>query len=171
MSDDGLRPAALVGEALTSLEESLAILGHSADRNELLPTQGSLAMAYLRAGDQDRARQIAGEVLRRIRSLGRPMGHATLEGWSGMTEVVMQSLQAEPRSGPLQTQARVSVRHLQRQAAVFPIAIPRYRYWQGQLRLLEGRDPTPALKQGLEMARILGMNPEIARLESALASG
>ncbi|HZL18607.1 MAG TPA: hypothetical protein VFG23_12770, partial [Polyangia bacterium] len=160
-----------VGEALTSLEESLAILGHGADRNELLPTQGSLAMAYLRAGDQDRARQIAGEVLRQIRSLGRPMGHATLEGWSGMTEVVMQSLRAEPRSGPLQTQARVSVRHLRRQAAVFPIAIPRYRYWQGQLRLLEGRDPTPALKQGLEMARILGMNPEIARLESALASG
>jgi class 3 adenylate cyclase len=157
-------------EALTSLEESLAILGHGADRNELLPTQGSLAMAHLHAGNQDRAQEVAGEVLRQIRSLGRPMGHATLEGWSGMTAVVMQSLRAEPRSGPLQTQARAAVRHLRRQAAVFPIAIPRYRYWQGQLRLLEGRDPTPALKRGLEVARLLGMNPEIRRLEAALAS-
>jgi hypothetical protein len=103
-----------------------------------------------------------------MRDLGRPMGHGTLEGWSGITEVLVSAFETDPRSHLLSEQSRMAVRYLKRQAAVFPIATPRYRYWQGRLRLAKGRDPTGVLNRGLGAARTMGMPSETERLRDAL---
>jgi hypothetical protein len=143
-------------------------LDKSADRNEVLPTKGGLALALFRAHRREAAIASAGAVLKEMRDLGRPMGHGTLEGWSGITEVLVSALEADPRSRLLNEHSRMAVRYLKRQAAVFPIAIPRYRYWQGRLRLAKGRDPIHALTRGLGAAQTMGMPPETERLRAAL---
>jgi hypothetical protein len=157
-----------VAEPLVLLEESMSLLDKSADRNEVLPTKGGLALALFRAQRRDSAIASAGAVLKEMRDLGRPMGHGTLEGWSGITEVLVSALELDPRSRFLNDQARTAVRYLRRQASVFPIATPRYRYWQGRLRLAQGRDPTRALNRGLGAAQVMGMPPEAMRLREAL---
>jgi class 3 adenylate cyclase len=157
-----------VAEPLGLLEESMSLLAKSADRNEVLPTKGGLALALFRAHRQEAAIASASAVLREMRDLGRPMGHGTMEGWSGITEVLVSALELDPRSRRLTEQARTAVRYLRRQAAVFPIATPRYRYWQGRFRLAKGRDPTHALNRGLGAARAMGMEPETERLRDAL---
>ena len=157
-----------VAEPLGLLEESMSLLDKSADRNEVLPTKGGLALAQFRAHRREAAIASAGALLREMRDLGRPMGHGTLEGWSGITEVLVSALELDPRSRSLREQARMAVRFLRRQAMVFPIATPRYRYWQGRFRLAQGRDPTGALNRGLGAARTMEMRLETERLRDAL---
>jgi hypothetical protein len=157
-----------VAEPLGLLEESMSLLDKSADRNEVLPTKGGLALAQFRAHRREAAIASAGALLREMRDLGRPMGHGTLEGWSGITEVLVSALELDPRSRSLREQARMAVRFLRRQAMVFPIATPRYRYWQGRFRLAQGRDPTGALNRGLGAARTMEMRLETERLSDAL---
>jgi class 3 adenylate cyclase len=157
-----------VAEPLGLLEESMSLLDKSADRNEVLPTKGGLALALFRADRREAAIASAAAVLKEMRDLGRPMGHGTLEGWSGITEVLVSAFETDPRSHLLSEQSRMAVRYLKRQAAVFPIATPRYRYWQGRLRLAKGRDPTGVLNRGLGAARTMGMPSETERLRDAL---
>ena len=128
--------AGKVAEARESLARSCELIANSTDRTAALSTQGSLALAHTLSGDQAAGRALARETLNELRAITRPVGHATLEGLSDVAEVMIDALAREPSADAL-ADARTSVGLLRRQAAVFPIATPSFRYWQARLRALE----------------------------------
>jgi class 3 adenylate cyclase len=153
-----------IPEALDLLTRSAALIAGRRDRTAELSTSGSLALAYARSGDTPRALDLAHRTIGDVWAIRRPMGHAMLEGLSALAEVALSALAATPRSPSIAADARTAVALLRRQAGVFPIAVPRYRYWQARLREMSGRNPARVLRSGLVAATALGMPTEVARL-------
>jgi hypothetical protein len=57
---------------------------------------------------------------------------------------------------------------LRRQAFVFPIAVPGYRYWGARLARTEGRNGVRLLHRGLDAATALQMPDDVQRFRDAL---
>jgi class 3 adenylate cyclase len=157
--------AGTVGDARQHLSRSLELIVDSTDRTAALSTQGSLALAEVLSGERERGLALAKGTLKELAAISRPMGHAMLEGLSDVAEVTIDELARAPRSPTAFADARIAVGLLRRQAIVFPIATPSFRYWQSRLRAIEGRDGTGPLRRGLRSARALGMAGEARRFE------
>ncbi len=133
-----------VPEAREHLSRSLELIVESNDRTAALSTQGSLALAHALGGDRERGLALAREALSELAAIGRPMGHAMLEGLSDVAEVMIDELARESRAPAALKDARTGLKHLRPQARGLPIAAPSVRYWQS--RLARSRGATRSLR-------------------------
>lgn len=121
------------------LERALDALGDTQASNETLPALGLLALARFRSGDRPGAYQATLDGLSLMETVGRPTGHAMLEGYAALTEVAFHALLEDRTSPTWQTAFDQCLSGLNRYRWVFPIGVPRYRIWLGLSQALHGR--------------------------------
>ena len=155
-------------EARDSFARSEALLVNSPDLTAALTTRGSLTLAQWLCGDEEGGHTLAKGTLNEVRAISRPMGHAMTTGLAHLAEVMVRTFARDRRSSDARADARAAVALLRRQAFVFPIAVPAYRYWGARLAQAEGRNGTPLLRRGLAAATALGMAANAQRLRDAL---
>ena len=162
------RPA----EAAWRLDQALQRLGETAALNERIPIIGPLALARRRLGEETAADETAREGLVLVGSVFRPAGHATLEGYSALTEVLLDRWRAVPHSPASRRVAAGCLRVLQRYRATFPIGEPRYQVWLGRYWQIAGRNrlARASFLRAASAARRLGMPWDEAQSLEALAS-
>ncbi len=155
------------GDACDLLARSVELVANGTDPTALLSTQCSLAYAYRRIGDEGVARDLATRTLNEIRAISLPMGHAMTAGLSHLADVIVTVFEQNRSSPVAAADARSAVALLRRQALVFPIAVPSYRYWQAMLERIRGGSGGRSLRIGLETARALEMPAEARRIADA----
>ena len=148
---------------------SEALLANGTDPTAALSTRGSLALAHGPCGDVQAGYTLAKRTLNELRAISRPMGHAMTTGLAHLAEVMVEALARDPRSSEARAAARATVGLLRRQAFVFPIAVPAYRYWAARLARSEGRNGVRLLRRGLAAATALEMTADVQRLRDALS--
>ena len=141
------------------LEHALEALGGTKASNETLPALGLLALARYRCGDRASAYEAALEGLSLMETVGRPTGHAMLEGYAALTEVAFHALLEDRTSPTWQTAFDQCLSGLNRYRWVFPIGVPRYRIWLGLSQALQGRfrHSRKNLERACDAAKRLGM--------------
>ena len=156
--------------AAERLETALEVHGDSVLLNERLPIVGSLALARLLQGETVAAHDTAQDGLTLLARVQRPLGHATLEGYSGLTQVVLDALAANQSSAHWQRAAKLCLRALERYRSVFPIGQPRYLLWRSHFLHLTGRPGASkaSRKRAVSGAKRLGMSWEEAQCADAL---
>ncbi len=161
-------------EAERLLERSLAQVAASFDRTEAISTWGSLAVVRLGREDITGAVAAARECLDLIAAVERPVGHVTLEGYSGAAEALLAAREAATRgtdeARELITLSRHAVALLGKYRKVFPIGEPRFCLMRGRGLWLDGREGRAAAswRRGLRAARRLGMGGELGLLRAQL---
>ncbi len=146
-----------VDGAIAYLEEAAAIsdvIGHT-DR---IWVHGVLAVAQLRAGQPDLARQAAAAAQALIDE-SMPDAFYALEGYSGVAETGVMLWDPETESGRA---ARKSLKGIKQFANFFPVGRPRALLWEGVYHCRRGR-PDKGLKlwrKGLDLARELALRYE-----------
>ena len=159
--------------AVQYLEQASAYLTGSTAANETLPAVGLLALARYRCGDRTRAFQAALDGFSMIDDVGRPTGHAMLEGYAALTEVSFHALLQEPESATWQSAFAQCLNGLNRFQRVFPIGKPRYRIWRGLEQTLHGHGKASRTQfaSAKASADYLGMPWEGELASMALAVG
>ena len=161
--------AGVLDEARDVFVRSEALLANGIDPTAALSTRCSLALAHGLCGDVRAGYTLAKRTLNEVRAISRPMGHAMTTGLAHLAEVMIEVLARDPRSGDARSDARATVGLLRRQAFVFPIAVPGYRYWGARLARIEGRNGMRFLRRGLDAATALDMTADVQRLRDALS--
>ena len=160
--------AGVLDEARDLLVRSEALVANGTDPTAALSTRGSLALAHCLCGDVQAGYKLANRTLNEVRTISRPMGHAMTTGLAHLAEVMVEAFARDPRSSDARADARAAVGLLRRQAFVFPIAVPSYRYWGARLARTEGRNGNRLLRRGLAAAIALEMTADVQRLGDAL---
>ena len=119
-------------DAVRHLTTALDRLGETAALNERIPVTGLLALAILRTGEPWAARAKAREGLSLIAQIKRPIGHAALEGYSALAEVVFDAWRTDPAASNWPREARRCLEVLLKYRRAFPIGAARYWFWRGQ---------------------------------------
>jgi class 3 adenylate cyclase/tetratricopeptide (TPR) repeat protein len=154
-----------IEEAITQLKAALDLYADNIDRTSIITTFGLLALAYLRQGEQQLARQAADTTVKIIADAS-PTSHSLLEGYAGVAEVYLALWKAD-RSNPhastsefkIPESAKHACRALHRYARIFPIGQPRAWLCQGLYNWLSGK-PSQAYKawqKSLSLAEQLHM--------------
>jgi tetratricopeptide (TPR) repeat protein len=136
--------------------------------NQELPSQisnyGLLAVAHLRQGNTQRAREAAETAARLLQSVPVPAAYYLLEGYSGFAEVYLtlweQSGGQTPAARrPLVQHTRQACDALAQYARLFAIGQPRMLLWRGLHIWLNGRphQAHQTWQAGLDAARSLHM--------------
>jgi hypothetical protein len=106
---------------------------------------------------------------------------ADFEGYASVTEVFLTLWQNDANTGILkqinysmeqcQTAARRALKSMEKYAHIYELAQPRAHYLRGWLTALEGKSPEAIQiwKNGLQIAQVLGMRYEEARLHHILS--
>jgi tetratricopeptide (TPR) repeat protein len=168
--------AARAGEAqraVVLLEEARASLAGARNANEVLETDGILALARFQEGDVDGAEEAARGSLELARAVKIPTSHGTLAGIVGSLEVVAALRARRPHDPGWKALTRATLDTLRRYRRTFAVAEPAYFHWRGVARTHDG-DPRGAAsdwRHGLERALALEMHGDAARLRRALATG
>lgn len=153
------------------LDEALGLLGETAAANERISIIGPLALACVRTGHADRGNALLKDGLIVMAAMKRPVGHATLEGYSSLTEVSLHAWREHPGHAALRDQVRFALRGLRRYQSVFPVGDPRYRLWRGHWHAMRGEDHRAHtyFRWGKTVAERRGMAWEAGRCEQALS--
>jgi hypothetical protein len=160
--------AGLLEEARDLFVRSEALLANGADPTAALSTRGSLALAHRLCADVQVGCTLAKRTLNELRGIRVPMGHAMTTGLVHLAQVTVEAFALEPGSSAARTDAQAAVALLRRQAFMFPIAVPGYRYWSARLAQTKGRSGMRLLRRGLDAATTLEMTADIQRLRDAL---
>jgi hypothetical protein len=126
-------------EAARHLSTALDRLGQTAALNERIPVIGLLALAILRGGEVWAARAKAREGLALLAQVKRPIGHAALEGYSALAEVVFDAWRTDPAASDWGLEERRCLDVLRRYRDAFPIGEARFWLWHGHYHELAGR--------------------------------
>ncbi len=156
-------------QAVLQLKISLESLGETAALNERLPALGVLAYAQFRMGDVWSARATAREGLAQARRVRRPIGHATLEGYSSLFAVALECWREE-RSPEWRSAMKLLLRLLRRHHGSFAIGEPRYHLHAGEYQRTAGATGAAreSYQRGAAAAARLGMPWEEQRCREAL---
>jgi hypothetical protein len=127
-----------------------------------------LGLAYLRAGEPERARQAAEQSVARIRKV-RGAVYPTVMGYAAVAEVLLELSALSPSDRGLARAARRAVVDLERLTFLFPYGVPVARRYRGQLRALQGRAAGPTLAKAAAEAEALSMPFEAAQAWALLA--
>lgn len=139
-------------------------------RTEQLTCSGLLARAYLRRGETERALEAAEQTLEWLGG-EPPAVYYPLWSICGAAEVFFTLAEHGREPAPLAS-ARVLAKLLRAHGRMFPICIPRARYYQGRLEALRQRPDRAAelWREGLETARRFEMTFDQGLLERAAMS-
>ena len=176
-------------EAVTHLQEALQHLDETSARNERFNTLGLLALAQLRAGDEWAACATARAPITELKKdldtwtslvqwLKRPISHATLEGYSALFTVALESWENHRVMDYSDVQTCLYV--LRRLGRVFRIARPRCCLHEGDVHRAKGALAAARASYSRGKAHVLAMSPtapdtevamprELKRCEEALA--
>ncbi len=165
-ANDGRRAVGLVEEARVGLEGTR-------NSNEMLETDGVLALALLRAGDLDGAEEAARRALDVAVAMRVPTSHGTLSGLVGALEVVFAARRAHPQEPEWTARTDAALRALRWYRFMFNVAEPAHLYWRGLARLERGdaRGASADWREGLRRAEAAELADDAARLRSALSMG
>jgi len=147
-------------EAVLHLEDALA-LQEAADAPSAINTRGLLALALLRAGQRARALEAAVSATESLQGVV-PRLFALHAGTAGVTEAWLGLWRAAERACEDASQLRAATRkaldHFAAFSRVFPIGLPRFKVYEGEALMLEGRRDRAigSWETGLSEARRLG---------------
>ncbi|HEU0295921.1 MAG TPA: adenylate/guanylate cyclase domain-containing protein [Anaerolineales bacterium] len=165
--------------AVPMLEEALQILEEIPNIASSINTNGTIALAYLRLGQNDKALQYAGKVLKLAENLS-PTVYSLDVGFSAVAEVYFHlwesALQDSSRKldpEPLRSSALKAIKLVRSFEKVFPIGQPHTPFYQGWYEWLSG-DNQKAVKlwnKSLEAAQKFRMLYEegLVRLKLGMA--
>ncbi|HAV78818.1 MAG TPA: hypothetical protein DCX53_15820 [Anaerolineae bacterium] len=164
-------------DAVKSLEEALRILDETPNLASLAETNGQLALAYLRLGQDAKAREYVERVIE-IMGNTSPTVYSMNIGFAAVADVAFalwdKSLHASPQptvdSDQYKLLAEKSIKLLKAFQAVFPIGQPVTPYYQGWYEVLTGKAEA-AIKtwhKGLEAAHKFKMPYEEALIRLKL---
>ncbi len=127
-------------KALTVLERAAALLAENSDRTSEITVTGLLAVAHVRLGRMDLARQAADAAARLIAQVASsPTSQDVVEGYAGVAEVYLTLWEdAVGQSAEFRKLAQRACKDLHGYARVFPIGQPRAWLWQGRCDWLAG---------------------------------
>jgi tetratricopeptide (TPR) repeat protein len=138
-------------KAIPALEEALEILKIQPNLASSINMNGQLALAYLRAGNSEKALAFAGVALELATNL-RPTVYSLDVGFSAMASVffelwesALQNSDGENRTEEYKKFAGQALKILEAFKRVFPIGQPYLAYFQGWYAWLNGEQPA-ALK-------------------------
>lgn len=169
-------------DACTFLEEATAWLASNAEIPSQVSNYGLLAVARLRQGAWQEAREAAEMAAYLIAHTPIPTAYYLFEGYAGVAEVFLAlwEVSQSPSStddppdrdqrDPLARRAQQACTHLHAFARVFPIGKPRAWLFQGGYEWLAGRpaQARSAWRTSLACATRLGMPYEQARAHEML---
>jgi tetratricopeptide (TPR) repeat protein len=126
-------------------DRAVILLAEKSDRITEIPALGVLALAHLRQGHPQQARQTANTAVQLI-AQSSPSTPATYEGYAGITEVFLELWEAslvdrqsaEDRAS-LAKSARQACKTMRNFARVFPMGHPRAWLYQGRYDWLSGK--------------------------------
>jgi tetratricopeptide (TPR) repeat protein/tRNA A-37 threonylcarbamoyl transferase component Bud32 len=127
-------------EALALLKVAEPLFESINDRVEELQHHGLRALAHLRRGELDQARDHADRAEKMI-SQSRPSAPYAIDGYSTVVEVYLSLWESASRPeehSEATRMARKALGHLQGFARVFPVGRPRYWLWKGLAEWLAG---------------------------------
>jgi len=164
-------------EAVSALEEALQILEETPNLASSTETNGQLALAHLRLGDDDKARKHAEKV---INMMGKtsPTVYSMNIGFAAVADVSFELWEKSLLSQPTAESARDkvlaerSLKLLKAFEGVFPIGQPVTPYYQGWFEMLTGKHDA-AIKswyKGLEAAQKFNMPYEEALIRLKLGT-
>jgi tetratricopeptide (TPR) repeat protein len=130
-------------EALSLMQEAATLPTEEIGRVEEIRVYGVLALAYLRCGDYESAREMADRAARLIAQVP-PIAVGIVEGYAGTAEVYLDLLErsgdlAASQQHGLRIAAREACRALRQFGRSFPVARPRAWLLQGRHHWLRGR--------------------------------
>jgi class 3 adenylate cyclase len=159
-------------DAVVHLTAALDRLGETAALNERIPVTGLLALAILRSAEPWAARAKAREGLALLSQIKRPVGHAALEGYSGLAEVVFDAWRTDPAASNWRREARRCLDVLLKFRRAFPIGAARYWLWRGEYHQLVGRShaASACYRRGSVAAEELDMPWDRAQCQRAASS-
>jgi tetratricopeptide (TPR) repeat protein len=138
-------------EAVPLLEEAVKILEETPNLASEVETTGQLALAYLRLGEDAKARATAEKVIRMMGN-SSPTVYSMDIGFGGTAEVLftlwersLQQPDLKAHSAQLQASAEKALKLLQSFQSVFPIGQPQASFYVGQHAWLLGK-PGQAIK-------------------------
>ena len=138
---------------------------------ELIWAQGILARGFCEAGQMERALDLAGQTLARIRKT-MPVSYYTIEGYCGVAEVFLCALEdgrGDSQRRTLRRETAAAIKAVKRFATSFPIARPRLLTLQSRLADCDGRREAPRLAaRALAEAERLGMPVEALHARTLL---
>lgn len=134
-------------EAVKHLREALQYLDETSARNERFPTLGLLSLAQMRAGDEWAACATARAPINELKKdfdnwmallrwMKRPISHATLEGYSALFTVALESWQKHGIMDESDVSTCLTV--LRRLGRAFRIAKPRFCRHEGDMHRAQG---------------------------------
>lgn len=144
---------------------------------ELVPLIADLGLAVSKLGEEGAGRALGEKALRDFLRARRPAGHAVLEGYSSLAELLIGDGR-DPKDGtsgmanvPPRTARRVLLL-LKRYCRVFPIGRPRYALWRGHWLRASGNDRAAqeCWQAAHSDAGSLGMGHDAKLLAEALAA-
>jgi tetratricopeptide (TPR) repeat protein len=162
--------AGSIEQAIQYLQEAWELLPQSNDRATEILNRGVIAIAYLRQGEHQLARQAA-ETARSLIGRSRPLLPFTFDGYVAVAQVYL-ALWEIGRGPPapsspatdlcpaaLRSETQRACRALHRYARTFPIGRPRAWLYEGTCAWLNGRprQALPAWRKSLNEARRLAM--------------
>jgi class 3 adenylate cyclase/tetratricopeptide (TPR) repeat protein len=161
-------------DAVSALEEALEILQETPNLASSAETNSQLALAYLRLGQDDKAREYAQKVFDIMGSTS-PTVYSMNIGFTAVAEVAFElwekALLSQPTddSDEYKALAEKSLKLLKAFQGVFPIGQPVTPYYQGWYEMLTGKHDAAikSWRKGLEAAKKFNMPYEeaLARLK------
>ena len=135
---ESMLPLGRAEEAITFLDQVVAMLPRDIGRAEEIWTHGMLAAARFRRGQERQALVSAGEALARMAKTP-PTAFYTLDGYTGTAEVFLAAwASAGPSTPTLAREARAACAQLEKFSRVMPIGLPRARLYRGTCHWLSG---------------------------------
>jgi len=132
-------------EAIPMLEEALNILEETPNRSSSIETYAQLGLAYLRAGQDEKALEFANKSLEMATGIS-PTVYSMNVGYAAVAEVYFElwekALQNPDRkigSAKYQSLAEKAIKLLRAFKGVFPIGEPELLYYQGWYQSLTGK--------------------------------
>lgn len=160
--------------ARRTLGDALCLLTSAGRRIELIPARGALSVAWMRLGEPDRAVEEASETLSLLRHSKSLTSHVTLEGCSGVAEVLLTAqCEGWPHKTPAGWHRAVdqALGILRAYSVSFPIGLPRHALWRGVAASNRGREARARRwwQRGLHDASRLDLRRDVRMLSERLA--
>jgi hypothetical protein len=130
------------GEVIDLLTESAAAPAEAMNRFDYITIHSTLALAHLRQGRADLARQAADQAMTLIAEVDRPIFTGNLHGYVGAAAVYLALWEADPDKNDeplLSLSAHRACKNLFNFAKIFPVGKPSALRYRGQYDWLAGK--------------------------------
>jgi len=141
-------------DVVGAYEMSVKMLEQNIDLANDIRVSGALALAYLRTGNTERARELAVATVKK--AAGNPTAPYAIEGYAGAADALLH-LWAQGDS-TVRANAENALKALKKFAGVFPLGQPRYQLFEGWFHWLDGKPEKAQAAWGAALAQAQELN-------------